>query len=187
MNTVQRSILPLGMLAALTAASCIKTPPIAVVDNRTALEIQAAGEYPVLEFDSTSAVLEPGPTPASAKEIVSKAGLAAAGHDLDIFAVSESQAMFIDSMLILGCLGEAESGLLEYTPDRCDDDVEVSELLRAASRTNLHRRQVWQYLASRREDSSLVSARRAWREVHLEQVRCGTWVEQDGAWAQKAC
>jgi hypothetical protein len=169
------------------SVGCIKTEPIAVVDNRTALEIQAAGEYPVLEFESTDAALEPGPSPASAKEIVSKSGLAAAGSDLDVFAVSESQARFIDTMLLLGCLGEAEDGLLQYTPDRCNDDVEVSELLRAASRSNLHRRQVWEYLSSKRADASIEKARRAWRAVHLEQVRCGTWVEQGGKWTQKVC
>lgn len=175
------------LVAALLSQGCIKAPPIAVVDNRTALEIQAAGEYPVLSFEVADATLEPGPTPASAKEIASKSGLAAAGNDLDLFTVSETQARFIDSMLILGCLGEAEDGLLVYTPDRCDGDVEVSELLRAASRNNLHRRQVWEYLASRRDDGSIEAARRAWRTVHLEQVRCGTWIEQAGTWTQKVC
>ena len=172
---------------AALASSCIKTAPIAVVDNRTALEIQAAGEYPVLEFEGADAALEPGPSPASAQELVSKSGVAAAGQDLDLFVVSESQARFIDSMLLLGCLGEGQTGLLEYTPDRCGDEVEVSELLRATSRNNLHRRQVWEYLASKRPDASVEAARRAWRAVHLEQVRCGTWIEQDGKWTQKAC
>lgn len=177
----------LVLVAVLCVHGCIKAPPIAVVDNRTALEIQAAGEYPVLEFEIADASLEPGPTPASAKEIASKSGLAAAGQDLDVFTISESQALFIDSMLILGCLGEGGDGLLEYTPDRCSEDIEVSELLRAASRTNLHRRQVWQYLASKREDASIQAATKAWRSVHLEQVRCGTWIEQNGTWTQKAC
>ena len=176
-----------GLCLVALFAGCIKAPPIAVVDNRTALEIQAAGEFPVLEFEGVDAALEPGPSPASAKEIVSKSGLAAAGQDLDLFAVTESQAHFIDTMLLLGCLGEGQDGLLKYTPDRCNDDVEVSELLRAASRSNLHRRQVWEYLASRRADGSIESARSAWRAIHLEQVRCGTWVEQNEKWTQKVC
>jgi hypothetical protein len=187
MITTRASFLVLVVAAAAFAASCIKTPPIAVVDNRTALEIQAAGEYPVLEFEGADAALEPGPSPASAKEMVSKSGLAAVGQDLEVFVVSESQARFIDSMLLLACLGEGQDGLLKYTPDRCEDDVEVSELLRAASRNNLHRRQVWEYLASKRADASVEAARRAWRAVHLEQVRCGTWIEQDGKWTQKLC
>ena len=174
-------------LGALTVQGCIKAPPIAVVDNRTSLEIQAAGEYPELEFRGADAALEPGPSPVSAKEIVSKAGLAAAGHDLDLFAVSETQTRFIDSMLLLGCLGEGDNGLLEYLPEQCADDVVVSELLRASSRTNLHRRQIWEYLASRRADGSPTAARDAWRSVHLEQVRCGTWIEQAGKWEPKAC
>lgn len=172
---------------ALVSQGCIKAPPIAVVDNRTSLEIQAAGEYPDLEFQAVDAALEPGPSPVSAKEIVSKAGLAAAGQDLDLFSVSETQAQFIDTMLVLGCLGEGDDGLLEYLQDRCADDVEVSELLRASSRTNLHRRQIWEYLASRRPDGSTRAARDAWRSVHLEQVRCGTWIERAGKWEQKAC
>ena len=94
----------MSMLATLTLAvvgsACIKAPPIAVIDNRTALEVQASGEYPVLEFQGTDAALQPGPSPVSAKEIVSKAGLSAAGHDLDLFAVSQSDARFIDSMLL---------------------------------------------------------------------------------------
>ena len=36
---------------------------------------------------------------------------------------------FIDTMLVLGCLGEGEDGLLEYLPDRCADDVDVSEVM----------------------------------------------------------
>jgi len=171
----------------MVASACIKAPSIAVLDNRTALEVQAAGEYPVLEFAAADAALEPGPTPASAKEILSGSGLAAAAEDIDIFVVSESQARFIDTMLLLGCLGEGENGLLQYTPDRCDDDVEVSELLRAASRANLHRRQVWEYLASKRSDGSIEAAKRAWRAVHLEQVRCGTWIEKGSGWARKDC
>lgn len=187
MSMTRPSASALFLIAAALASSCIKTAPIAVVDSRTALEIQAAGEYPVLEFEGADAALEPGPSPASAKQIVSKSGLAAASQDLDLFTVSERQARLIDSMLLLGCLGEGEDGLLEYTPDRCDDDVEVSELLRAASRTNLHRRQVWEYLASKRADTSVEAARKAWRSVHLEQVRCGIWIEQGGKWTQKVC
>ncbi len=171
----------------LTGPGCIKAPPIAVVDNRTSLEIQAAGEYPELEFQSTDAALQPGPSPVSGKEIVSKAGLAAAGHDLDLFNVSETQAQFIDMMLLLGCLGEGDDGLLEYLPNRCGDDVDVSELLRASSRVNLHRRQIWEYLASKTSDGSVAVARDAWRSVHLEQVRCGTWIERSGKWEQKVC
>ena len=174
-------------LAAFMGQGCIKAPPIAVVDSRTSLEIQAAGEYPELEFQSTDAALEPGPSPMSAKGLVSKAGLAAAGHELDLFSVSETQAQFIDTMLLLGCLGEGEDGLLQYLPDHCDEEVEVSELLRASSRTNLHRRQIWEYLASRRPDGSTAAARDAWRSVHLEQLRCGTWIARAGKWEQKAC
>lgn len=186
--SIQRIVFLALLAAALTAGSgCIKTDPIAVVDNRTALEIQAAGEYPVLQFEGADAALQPGPSPASAKEMVSKSGLAAAGSELDLFTVSETQARFIDTMLLLGCLGEAEEGLLEYTPDRCEGDVEVSELLRAASRNNLHRRQVWEYLASKRADGSVEKAKTAWRAVHLEHARCGTWIEQGGTWTQKAC
>lgn len=180
----------LGVLVAAgvsVAVGCIKAPPIAVVDNRTSLEIQAAGEYPELEFQGADAALEPGPTSVSAQEIVSKGGLAAAGHDLDLFSVSETQAQFIDKMVVFGCLGESDDGLLEYLPDRCADDVEVSEVLQASSRMNLHRRQVWEYLASRRPDGSTTAARDAWRSVHLEQVRCGTWVERSGRWEQKVC
>ena len=179
--------LPQLFVLLLAGAGCIKVPAIAVVDNRTALELQASGEYPELQFDVADAALEPGPSPVSAKEIVSKAGLSAAGGDLDLFAVSESDAQFIDAMLVSGCLGEAEDGLLQYTPDHCDQSVEVSEILRAASRNNLHRRQVWEYLASRADSRSPAAARDAWRWVHLEQVRCGTWIEKDGAWTQKEC
>ena len=177
----------LVLFVTLAGAGCIKAPPIAVVDNRTALEVQASGEYPELQFDSADAALQPGPSPVSAKEIVSKAGLSAAGHDLDLFSVTESDAQFIDEMLVSGCLGEGEDGLLQYMPDHCDQSVEVSEILRAASRNNLHRRQIWEYLATRIEGRSTAAARDAWRSVHLEQVRCGTWIEKDGAWVQKEC
>jgi hypothetical protein len=176
-----------ALFAAATQTACIKAPPIVVVDNRTALEAQAAGEYPELEFQSADATLRPGPTPVSGQEIASKAGLSAAGADLDLFDVSQSDAQLIDTMLVRGCLGEGKDGLLKYTPDHCDETVEVSELLRAASRNNLHRRQVWEYLAAKRTNRSTVEVRDAWRSVHLEQVRCGTWIEEDGAWTQKTC
>ena len=171
----------------VTTQGCIKAPPIAVVDTRTALEIQASGEYPELEFEAADAALQPGPIPMSGKDIISQSGLAAAGHDLDLFAATLSDTQLIDSMLLLGCLGEGEDGLLKYTPERCEEDVQVSELLSTASRANLHRRQVWEYLASRRPDRSTASARDAWRSVHLEQVRCGAWIEKDGTWSKKAC
>lgn len=187
MTCTPRLLLLLFAAVGLNAQGCIKAPPIAVVDNRTALEIQAAGEYPELEFESADAALEPGPSPVSGKQIVSKAGLAAAGHDLDLFRVSETQAQYIDTMLLFGCLGEGDDGLLEYLPDRCAEDVDMSELLRASSRTNLHRRQIWEYLASRRADGSTAAARDAWRSVHLEQVRCGTWIERAGTWERKVC
>jgi hypothetical protein len=182
-----RTLVLLIAVVTLSGPGCIKAPPIAVVDNRTSLEIQAAGEYPELEFQGTDAALHPGPSPVSAKEIVSKSGLAAAGQDLELFSVSQTQAQFIDTMLLLGCLGEGEEGLLEYLPDRCGDDVDVSELLRASSRVNLHRRQIWEYLASKKPNSSATAARNAWRSVHIEQVRCGTWIERSGKWEQKAC
>ncbi|MGB8328715.1 MAG: hypothetical protein WCE62_01210 [Polyangiales bacterium] len=176
-----------ALLAAAIQTGCIKAPAIAVVDNRTALEIQAAGEYPELEFQSADASLRPGPAPVSGQEIASKAGLSAAGADLDLFEVSEGDAQLVDTMLVRGCLGEGEDGLLKYTPDRCDETVEVSELLRAAGRNNLHRRQVWEYLSAKTTDRSTVEVRDAWRSVHLEQVRCGTWIEEDQAWTQKIC
>ena len=181
----------LSALAALfawaTASGCIQPPAVSVVDNRTALEIQASGEYPELEFRSVDASLQPRPSPVSASELISEAGLAAAGPNLDLFAVSQGDAEFIDIMLLSGCLGEAQDGLLEYMPDRCTGTTEVSELRRVASRDNLRRRQVWEYLASTGKARSTAAARDAWRSVHLEQVRCGVWIQRDGEWAQKAC
>jgi hypothetical protein len=184
---MRRAAVPSLFLLLFSGAACIKTDPIAVVDNRTVLELQASGEYPELQFQGADAVLEPGPSPVSGKELYSKAGLSAADHELALFAVAESDAQFIDAMLVSGCLGEGEDGLLQYIRDHCDPDFEVSEILRAASRNNLHRRQVWEYLASQVEGRSAAEARDAWRSVHLEQVRCGTWIEKDGAWMQKEC
>ena len=177
----------LVLVIAGTVAACFKAPAIAVVDNRTALEIQAAGEYPELEFQSADAVLEPKPSPVSGEEIVAKTGSSSMDSSLVLFTLSQSDAQFIDTMLLKGCLGEGEDGLLQYTPDRCKESVQVSEVLRVASRNNLHRRQVWEYLASQGNSDSAVEAKDAWRSVHLEQVRCGTWIEEDGSWAQKTC
>ena len=55
--------LPQLLVLLLAGAGCIKVPPIAVVDSRTALELQASGEYPELQFDGADAALEPGPSP----------------------------------------------------------------------------------------------------------------------------
>lgn len=176
-----------GLAAALSA--CVSTN-VVVVDQKTALERQAAGEYDVLENDTEQAGLSAAPEAFTRDELVAgreRQGRGALGELAELYASGESDAEAIDRLLLQRCVGEAQSGLLVPRPADCVGAADSTELVRVIGRENLHRRQLWQMLASER-DADIERARRVWRKLHVEQVVCGGLVESGrDSWGPKAC
>lgn len=169
------------------AQGCVRAE-VAVVSQHTALERQAAGEYPEREQRLDDAAIEPGP------EAIPREDLAASGEGgqlgvvAQLVARAETDDERIEALLDAHCLGEAESGLLAPRPDDCRIDVDPDEVGRLSARENLHRRQVWEFLAERSPGRTTEQARVAWRELHLMRVPCGALVElRAGDWSEKEC
>lgn len=184
----------LMVLVAVTLLPACVAPNVVVVDQKTALEQQAAGGYPALENELEQAGMAPAPEPFAREELASgrqksgeKSGAGALGELAELYVKSESDADAIDRLLLQRCIGEAGSGLLEPRPSECVGAADATEMARLLGRENLHRRQLWQLLAKERQ----VSVERvlpAWRERHLTQVVCGGLVESgDGSWEPKSC
>jgi hypothetical protein len=169
------------------ASGCVRAE-VAVVSQHTALERQAAGEYPDREQRLDDAAIEPGP------EAIPREDLAASGEGGELGVVAQLVARAetdderIEALLDARCLGEGADGLLVPRPDDCRVDVDPDEVGRLSARENLHRRQVWEFLAERAPGRSTDDARRAWRELHLMRVPCGALVElRAGEWREKEC
>lgn len=186
-SVVALSLVALPLAALLPA--CVAAN-VVVVDQKTALERQAAGNYPALENDVQQAGLAPAPEAFTREELVegrAREGRGALGELAELIVSGESEAEAIDRLLLQKCVGEARSGLLVPRPGDCIGTADSTELVRVIGRENLHRRQLWQLLASERETSA-ERARRSWREAHLEQVVCGGLIEsRDERWEPKPC
>jgi hypothetical protein len=176
---------------ALALAGCIKPPDVVVVDRATALEAQAAGEYPELE----RALRHAGITPKGAD--FTRGQLTAAGVDtsrtemdevLRIYSEVQTDAQLVDALLVRRCIGEASDGLLRETPSTCSGTVDVAEASRAVQRTNRNRRQIWALMRAELKGATDEQVRRAWRQAHLIGVVCGGNVQRDdGSWEVKPC
>ncbi len=176
-------------LALLPCWACV-APNVVVVDQKTALEQQAAGGYPALENDLEQAGMSPSPEPFAREELAGgreRSGRGPLGELAELYAKSESDTEAIDRLLLSHCIGEAVSGLLEPRPDECVGAADANEMARLLGRENLHRRQLWQLMARERQ-ASVSQAQSVWRELHLEQVVCGGLVESNpGNWGPKSC
>jgi len=180
----------LWLAIATSALPACVAPNVVVVDQKTALEQQAAGGYPALENDLEQAGMAPAPEPFGREELASgreQGGGSALGELAELYVKSQSDADAIDRLLLQRCIGEARSGLLEPRPGDCVGAADATEMARLLGRENLHRRQLWQLLASERNVST-ESVLPVWRELHLAQVVCGGLVEQaEGRWEPKSC
>ncbi len=178
------------MLAALSAlVGCVKAPNVSVVDSKTALERQAAGEYPALENDLEQAGIAPQPEAYPREDLVSgsdQPGSGALGEVAELYAKAESDADAIDRLLTKKCIGEALNGFLEPRPSDCTTTVNTAEMTRVIGRANLHRRQIWQLISSERK-ASVEKTRTTWREVHVTQIVCGGLLEGPDGWSPKPC
>jgi hypothetical protein len=177
-----------SLVLALLLAGCV-SPTVVVVDQKTALEQQAAGDYPPLENELEQAGLAPSPEPFTREELA--AGRARSGNGVlgelgELYARAETDADVIDRLLLQKCIGEAESGLLVPRPSDCVGAADATELARVIGRENLHRRQLWELLARERR-ASPEQVRVLWRAQHLEQVLCGSLLETASGWEPKSC
>jgi hypothetical protein len=184
-----RWALPLQMLLSMLLLAACVTPNVVVVDQKTALEEQAAGGYPALENDLEQAGMSPAPEPFAREELASgreRNGGRVLGELAALYAKSETDADAIDRLLLQHCIGEAASGLLEPRPTDCVGAADATEMARLLGRENLHRRQLWQLLASERK-VGVERVQPVWRQLHLEQVVCGGLVEAGAGWGPKTC
>jgi hypothetical protein len=170
------------LYAALAAGGCIKAPEIIVVDRATALEREAAGQFPKLNFEMEKVGTEARP------QAISREALEQSGHPRPVIEEeSSSDAERIDTLLKDKCIGEALDGTLVETLDLCPVK-QVPHLTTLLERTNRDRQQMWEWLKASRPQRSLTDVRRAWRDVHLRAVTCGGQVQNaDGSWEAKKC
>jgi hypothetical protein len=169
-------------LVAVLAGGCIRAPNIIVLDRATALEREAQGHFPHLEFEMQRAGAVATPAPLTRDQ------LEAAGHPRPVVEEMESSdAERIDALLRISCVGEALDGTLLETRDRCTVK-EVPHMSALLERANRDRAQIWEWLRRERPARSLEDVRRAWRETHLRAVVCGGQVQRDdGGWEPKKC
>jgi hypothetical protein len=169
-------------VVAVVGGGCIKAPNIVVLDRATALEREAAGNFPKLEFEMQRAGTAAKPAPLTRDQ------LKAAGHPRPIVEEMESSdAERIDALLKISCVGEARDGTLVETRDRCTVK-EVPHMGALLERANRDRAQIWEWLKRERPARSLDEVRRAWHDVHLRAVVCGGQVQRDdGGWEGKKC
>ena len=170
------------LVVVLLGAGCIKAPDIIVVDRATALEREAAGQFPKLDFELEKVGTEARP------QALSREQLEQAGRPRPVIEEeSASDAERIDTLLKDKCIGEALDGTLVETMDRCSVK-QVPHLTTLLERTNRDRQQMWEWLKASRPQRSLTDVRKAWREVHLRAVTCGGQVQSDdGSWGPKKC
>jgi hypothetical protein len=164
------------------AAGCIKAPDIVVVDRATALEREAAGQYPRLDLD-----LEHAGT-AAKPAALTREQLEDAGQPRPVIEeIAPSDAERIDALLKDNCVGEALDATLVATPDRCSVK-QVPHLTSLLERVNRDRVQMWEWLKAARPTRSMKDVRQAWRQVHLRAVTCGGQIQNDdGKWEPKKC
>jgi hypothetical protein len=178
-------------LVLLAVQGCITAPDVVLLDQRTALEMQAAGEYRALENDLQQAGISPKAENITREQLeAGHADLAESslGEVVRIYSAVQTDAAWIDEMLVAGCIGEGLDGLLTQTPEGCTQDVDTGQMARIVGRANLHRRQIWQVIGKQRPKATEDQIRSAWREVHLKRVVCQGRIEvAEGAWEKKKC
>jgi hypothetical protein len=178
------------LMAAMAPLLGCVTPNVMVVDQRTALEQQAAGSYPSLENDLDQAGLSPAPEPFARDELASgreRSGRGALGELAELYVHVQSDADSIDQLLLQKCIGEGLDGLLAPRPSDCIGATDSTELARLVGRENLHRRQLWQLMAAERQ-VGVDRVQATWRALHRERVVCGGLVETSASvWGPKSC
>ena len=178
--------LGLMMWVLALGVGCISAPKVVLLDHKTALEAQAAGEFQPLEGQVLRAGLQ-----AKAEDIPGsklQQGKGPLGNLADLSSQVASEASFVDELLRAHCVGEGADGRLMLRPDDCPSDPDAGEVTRVLERQNLHRRQLWKELQSLQPDAGQDELRRAWRARHLQRSVCGALIQaEDGSWEAKKC
>jgi hypothetical protein len=168
--------------------ACVRAPEVAVVSEHTALERQAAGEYPAQDPALEAASVTPGPAPIPREQLASGGESTGLGVVDEMVARAESDEEHLDALLLARCVGEARSGLIEVTTDSCQQEVDPNEVARLVGRVNVHRRQLWRYIAEQNPGTGEARARERWRVLHLQRVVCGGQIQTDAEqWEPKPC
>ncbi len=177
--------------ATCALAGCISVPNVVLMDQKTALEQQAAGEFKALENDLQQAGISVKGEDITQSQIEGKdadPGRSSMGEIAQLYSQAQSDAGLVDRLLAAHCIGEALDGLLRQTPEQCGEDVDTAEINRVVQRANLHRRQIWKIVHKKKPDASEDEVRDAWRERHLKRVVCGGLIQVDEqTWEGKKC
>jgi hypothetical protein len=175
---------------ALATAGCISIPSVVVVDRKTALEAQVAGEYSAAEEDLLRASLAAGAMPLS-RQALEASGAAARGTYDDLvepWTVFRGDADVTDDLLSRRCLGEAADGTLVPRRETCAGETDDGAVASLVQRANRARQQVWAWLASRAPGRDEAAVRSAWRTTRLDEVPCGAPVQAPGGhWEDRRC
>jgi hypothetical protein len=124
MKRTHRSV---SLLVAGLLPACVATN-VVVVDQRTALERQAAGDYPELENEVEQAGLAPSPEPLSREALVegrAREGRGALGELAELVVDGESDVDTIDRLLLpemcgRGTASPARAELPQLKPARVE-------------------------------------------------------------------
>ena len=191
MSPIARVTALLTPIACALATGCVKAPDIVLTDQRTAFEQQAAGEFRALENDLHSASIAPKGEDLTLEAMEAQhaeSGSSSLGEVAQLYSAVQTDADWIDEMLVAGCLGEARDGLLQQRGDSCKRAVDTGRLTRVVERANLHRRQLWQVMHKRAPEMDERRVRASWRQRHLRRVVCDALVQSaEGAWEKKSC
>lgn len=189
--TVRFSLFLIPLALALSLAGCISAPDVVLLDRKTILEEQAAGELLTLADALRESAIVPQAVP------FTRGQLEAAGADLSHDALGRlvqlqqmplSEIDYLDNLLVRRCIGEARSGLLVETPETCTGPAATVRTSAAVQRVNRSRKQLWRYLQERSPESSSAQIRNIWRQRHLQALVCGGQVQRDdGEWEIKRC
>lgn len=181
----------MGMMGFVLAVSCVRPPTVVVVDRKTALEEQAAGEHPETERRLAQSALSPRPLLMTRGQIEA-AGPGASQSSFDVvvrtYQSLRTDQPLVDALLVRRCIGEGLDGLLVQTRETCVGEVDPAVLGALVQRVNRDRRQLWAFMLSRAPGATEEQVRASWREKHLPLVVCGGQVQQaDGTWGVKRC
>ena len=180
-----------AVLVLVGMGGCITVPDVVLVENKTALEKQAAGEYRSLELELQRAALQGGPEHITKSQLEGKnvdLRESTLGEIVRLYSSVQSDSERVDHYLVAQCIGEAKSGLLVETRELCTEDIDPVEVNSLLERSNRNRRQLWRdVIAKVTKNASEDSVRDAWRKRHLQRLVCGGLLEGDEGWETRQC
>lgn len=179
-------ILSLGLLL----MGCVKAPnTVYMVDAQTALEQQASSPFTQLERSLDLTLTAPTFQPYAAADVEkSQQSSEEVTRLSSIYSVHLEESARVDLLLVRQCLGEGLDGLLQVRSETCQGNPDAQELVRIAQRVNRNRRQLWAWLKRERPQASEADIIKTWRRVQLEEVVCGTLIQQEnGEWVPRKC